>query len=336
MNIPHQNHSIAIIGAGLSGISCAVALGKTIGNVTVFEAEAQPGGRMISRQQDGMQFDSGAQYFTVRSDAFRQQVKEWLDQWLIDEWPAWLVDLENGEALSHEDGAKRYIGRPMMHSFIQDMAELCDVRYETKIKKIGFHKKESRWELIDTHRKTQGSFDTVIVAVPAPQAVPLLSVTPALTNIAETIVMTATWTLMVAFDEPLQFGFDGAYVLSEELAWIVRDSGKIERDGSHGKEVWVIHASPEWSEKNKKLSTKKVNKILLDALGRVTGRAIPKPHLIVTELWPHAKPVNPLTEGCLYDRELRIGACGDWCCAARVEGAYLSGLTLAARVLHDA
>jgi hypothetical protein len=336
MTTPHPIHSIAIIGAGLAGISCAVALGKAFRNVTVFEQKNHPGGRMASRQTGEFQFDSGAQYFTVRSEAFQQQVREWQDQWLVDEWQAWLVDLENGEALSHEDGATRYIGRPLMHSFIQDMADLCDVRYDTQIKKIRFDKKESRWELIDTHRKKLGSFDAVVVAVPAPQAVPLLKVVPALADAAGKITMTACWMMMAAFDQPLHIGFDGAFVLSEELAWIVRDSGKIERDDSHGKEIWVIHASAEWSEKNKKLPVKKVNAILLEALARVTGREIPQPHSMVTELWPYARPVNPLTEGCLFDPELRIGACGDWCYAARVEGAYLSGVTMAARILHDA
>jgi hypothetical protein len=331
----HPIQSVAIIGAGLAGISCAVSLLKAVNHVTIFEQETQSGGRMVSRQQDEFQFDSGAQYFTVRSDAFRRQVREWQDQWLIEEWQAWLVDLENGEALSHEDGATRYIGRPMMHSFIQDMAEICDVRYATQIKKVRYLKKESRWELVDTHRNKYSGFDAVIVAVPAPQAVPLLDAASVLAKVARSITMTATWTMMAAFDEPLHIGFDGAYVVSKELAWIARDSGKVERDDSHGKEIWVIHASPEWSEKNKKLSIKKVNTVLLDALARVTGHEIPKPHLILTELWPYARPVNPLSSGCLFDPGLRIGACGDWCCAARVEGAYLSGITMAARIIHD-
>jgi hypothetical protein len=36
-----------------------------------------------------------------------------------------------------------------------------------------------------------------------------------------------------------------------------------------------------------------------------------------------------LKEGCLWNVERHIGACGDWCADGRIEGAYLSGLALA-------
>ena len=336
MSPSHQINSVAIIGAGLAGISCAVALRKSIDAVTVFEQESQPGGRIISRRHDVCQFDSGAQYFTARSEAFRSQVEEWREQWLVDDWQAWLVDLQNGEALSHEDGVTRFIGRPAMNSFVEDMAELCDVRYDTQIKKIRRIKKEARWQLVDTRGGKYGAFDAVLLAVPAPPAATMLSVAPGLAKVAAQVKMTAAWTLMAVFDQPLQMGFDGAYVVSEELSWIVRDSGKVERGDVDGREVWVIHASPEWSEKNAKLSEKKVVRILLDAFARVTGHRLPAAVVTATEFWRYARPVNPLSSGCLYDTELRIGACGDWCYAAKVEGAYISGVTMAARVLQNA
>lgn len=38
---------------------------------------------------------------------------------------------------------------------------------------------------------------------------------------------------------------------------------------------------------------------------------------------------EPIKETYLWDSELKIGICGDWCGGPRVEGAYLSGLELA-------
>lgn len=336
MSSSHPIHSVAVIGAGLAGISCAVALRKSISNVTVFESEPDAGGRMLTRQQGAFKYDSGAQYFTVRSDAFRQQVQAWQDQWLVDEWQAWLVDIQDGEALSREDGVTRYIGRPVMHSFIQDMCELCDIRYGTHIRKIQLLKKESRWQLFDKHRKKKGSFDAVIVAIPAPLAVPLLKAAPTLAKIADQVVMMPTWSLMLAFDRPLNLGFDGAYAVNDKLTWFARDNAKVERDAGPAKEIWVLHGSPEWSEANKKLPDRKVIRILSTAFADVTGQEIPEPCYAVAELWPYARPVNPLNSGCLYDDGLGIGACGDWCYGARVEGAYLSGISVAARILRNA
>jgi predicted NAD/FAD-dependent oxidoreductase len=34
----------------------------------------------------------------------------------------------------------------------------------------------------------------------------------------------------------------------------------------------------------------------------------------------------------LWEAQQRIGACGDWCADGRIEGAYLSGLALAAEL----
>jgi predicted NAD/FAD-dependent oxidoreductase len=49
--------------------------------------------------------------------------------------------------------------------------------------------------------------------------------------------------------------------------------------------------------------------------------------------WPHATPVNPLPQRCLWDRTQQLGMAGDWCGGPRIEGAYLSGLALAEALL---
>jgi predicted NAD/FAD-dependent oxidoreductase len=40
-----------------------------------------------------------------------------------------------------------------------------------------------------------------------------------------------------------------------------------------------------------------------------------------------------LDDSCFFDARLAVGACGDWCAGPRLEGAALSGLALADRVL---
>ncbi len=41
-------------------------------------------------------------------------------------------------------------------------------------------------------------------------------------------------------------------------------------------------------------------------------------------LWGNAIPEAVHPEKCLWDPELELGACGDWCEGPRVEGAYIS------------
>ena len=44
-------------------------------------------------------------------------------------------------------------------------------------------------------------------------------------------------------------------------------------------------------------------------------------------------PINPIREDSLFDERKAIGACGDWCTAPRIEGAVLSGYSMADRVM---
>lgn len=54
---------IAVVGAGISGLTCAWELQKAGYNVTVYEAAQRVGGRMGTRLQNGFYFDTGTNFF---------------------------------------------------------------------------------------------------------------------------------------------------------------------------------------------------------------------------------------------------------------------------------
>lgn len=60
------SQTIAVIGAGIAGLTCAHVLQEAGRTVTVYEREAEPGGRMSTRRRDGFSFDLGAN-FLIRS-----------------------------------------------------------------------------------------------------------------------------------------------------------------------------------------------------------------------------------------------------------------------------
>ena len=57
-----------------------------------------------------------------------------------------------------------------------------------------------------------GPFDRVVVAVPAPQALPLLETAPALQSRVEAVRMRPCWAVMLSFHGPFDPGFDAAFV----------------------------------------------------------------------------------------------------------------------------
>ncbi len=58
----NKKQKIAVIGAGISGLTCAYELKKAGHEVTVFERNDYVGGRMASRVKDGLIFDIGANH----------------------------------------------------------------------------------------------------------------------------------------------------------------------------------------------------------------------------------------------------------------------------------
>ena len=65
---------IAVIGAGISGLTCARQLQAQGHSVTVYEKNSEVSGRMSTRQTEFGGFDLGAQYLTAGSDGFRKQL----------------------------------------------------------------------------------------------------------------------------------------------------------------------------------------------------------------------------------------------------------------------
>src|SRR5690606_12440274 len=114
---------IAILGAGLSGLTCARRLTDAGFSVTLFEQQSDVAGRMSTKkillegQNRFWQFDHGAQYFTARSPEFRQQVAEWIRRGVVAEWSGPFITLSHGiPGNDPGTGDPRYVGTPGMIS----------------------------------------------------------------------------------------------------------------------------------------------------------------------------------------------------------------------------
>ncbi len=142
--------------------------------------------------------------------------------------------------------------------------------------------------------------------------------------------MAPCWAVMAALADPLDVGFDAAFVHGSPLTWIARNASK---PGRPAEEAWLLHASPEWSREHLDLDGELAARRLLDAFAAAAGRPLPEPLYHAAHRWRFALPTEPLAEPCLFDAETWLAACGDWCGGPRVEGAFLSGCAVAGRLL---
>lgn len=309
----------AVIGAGIAGLQLARRLHTQGADVVVFEKARGPSGRLATRRTDDGHFDHGAQYFTARTPGFLAQVEDWRQRGVVERWDGKIVRLEKGRVEDEPNAPVRYVGTPRMSVIARDLA--VGIRMELAVRISRVKRDAGSWMLQSEDGKSYQGFEIVLVAVPAPQAVPLLAATPALAQRANTIRMLPCHAMMIRFDAELPNSFDAAFVRSSAIGWVARNDSKPGREvGSH----WIAHSTALWSESNLETSEEEIRSSLLAALAEAIGVSLPTARFCAVHRWLYARPDQALDGEALWDREAGIGVCGDWLRGDRVEDAYSS------------
>ena len=319
---------VAVVGAGISGLFAARALGDHGINVHVYEKSRGTGGRLATRRAGNLAFDIGAQYFTVRHPCFKCYVDSWLHDGLVRPWQGRIISHNRSGEQKTVSAPHRYVGVPRMTTISRHLAQDLKLSFKTRIAHVEHH--GGSWQLISQAGNTLGPYDAVILATPPAQTVPLLAAAPQLAHKAALVTCSPCWAVTAAFDRPLPLQFDGAFVNSPTIRWAARDNSK---PGRPKGESWVIHAAGDWSEEHLEEVPIHVAEVLLGEFFSVMDINPEVPALLDAHRWRYAKPATLSTKGCLWDAKLKIGACGDWCVDPRIEGAALSGMAITGRVL---
>lgn len=346
---PPQRH-IAVVGAGIAGITCARTLEQAGHRVTVFEEYRSVGGRMATWQTEFGGFDHGTQYFTVRDARFEKALTT--ASGLVRRWSANTVRIldELGHVVAASPPAMEahWVATPGMNALVRQWAQpLADAdRLELETAVIGLEADKlhpERWQLQTegpgADSRVYSGFDAVVLAVPSPQAQALLPSSQqgkALMAELTRVSVAPCWTLMVAFPQALQptlahLGpqWNAARSTHHRIAWLARESSK---PGRGPIERWTVQASPEWSQRHLEDDAERVKAKLIKAFTEVTGIRAEPPYAEVHR-WPYAQTTEPLGKTHAWDAKSRIGACGDWCLGHRVEDAFISGLEMALAII---
>jgi predicted NAD/FAD-dependent oxidoreductase len=308
--------NIVVIGAGLAGLACAQHLALAGHTIHLFDKGRGPGGRMSTRRvatpQGEAAFDHGAQYFTVRDEGFRNQVHAWAAAGAALPWRV--------------AGPDAWVGTPAMNAPIKALAAQFDVTWSAQVDSLTHD--GAAWRIAGENL-AQGPFDAAILAIPAEQAAPRLAPhAPDWAAIATATVADPCWTVMAAFDSPL----NAPDILNEEgpIGWAARNSAK---PGRTGPEAWVIQAGPAFSSSHLEQTPAEITPQLLEALAARIG---PLPNLLTATAhrWRYAKS-GKAGAGPLWNPLLNLGVCGDWLLGPRVECAWLSGVQLATAILSQ-
>jgi renalase len=332
------NHkkTVAVIGAGISGAACAFQLQSLGFEVQVYEKSRGASGRLSTRRTDAWSADHGAQYFTARDPLFIEQVKRWIELGLVAQWQPKLGVFKEGAWSESFSKEQRFVGTPEMTVPTKHLTKQLSVQYETTI--CAMEKLAQGWVLSSLeHGSLPKHFDDVVLAIPSPQVEALLknvtghvSEIEESSSIASASQMKSCWTMMAHFPHQPSFAFDAAFINQEPIAWIARNSTKPKRTGM---DYWTVHASPEWSDAHLELEKEVVSQKLLECIAKLGFNTTDAQ--VTMHRWRYASGgLEPMIE-CHYSAIDGLGLCGDWLHGGRVEGAWLSGIKLASRILDQ-
>lgn len=283
---------------------------------------------MSTATLDRYRFDHGAQYFTARDRRFARVVATWRERGWVTPWTGRLGVVAKGKIAPSGDSVERLVAVPGMSSLCHRLAgALPDCRQDWQVTSV--HWDGCEWEI----RSADHSFraDALIVAMPPEQALAFLD-SPTVRAVVDAVQMRPCWSAMTLWDKPLWEHWDAAFVNQGPLSWISSQSSK---PGQADANAWVLHADHRWSLKH--LYDRP--EMIADALVQEV-RNLPQIDAVLllrcaAHRWTYAIAGRSLHKGALWYPEQRLAMAGDWCHGSRVEGAWLSGVAAAGRILNE-
>jgi renalase len=312
--------NVVIIGAGLAGLSAATELVGSGHQVTVIDKGRGVGGRLATRRIGAAVFDHGAQFFTVRSDAFATAVDGWCRDGVVFEWCRGF-----GEA---PDGYPRYAVHGGMTSLAKHLARGIHVELSALV--FAINRRPDGWEVvIDDGRRLIA--DAVVCTAPIPQSYSLLvGADIELPRELLTCDYDRTLAILVVLDRPSAVPWPGVLQRAHETFSMVVDN---QHKGISPIPALTLHANAEWSLAHWDGDYDETHHALLRAAEPFIGNA----NVVTSQFkrWRFATPLTPWPEASLTVAEGPIVLAGDAFAGPRIEGAWLSGRAAAHAISAD-
>lgn len=310
---------VAVIGGGISGVSCAGALAELGCTVDVYDRGHRLGGRLATQTlrdtgtaYDGRLVDVGASYLTVDDARFGNVVGDWIGRGLLCPWTDAFHVADGSGVIGTKVGPMRYAAPLGLRSLVEDLAgalpsDLVEIRHPFDVTGIDVGP--------DGVRIADRDYRAVALCGPDPQM-------QALIPVAEAPMWEPVLALVVVYDQRT-WDFDGIFVNDDPVLTFVADDGTRRGDDAP---VLVAHSTPVWAAAH--LADPLVAApAMLASLGRLTGSA--SASWFTVKRWTYARPMQARPEAFGFETfglEGVIGRAGDaWHGVPRTQSAWVSG-----------
>lgn len=318
-----ETSDIIIVGAGIAGLLCATELSRSGASVKILDKGRGVGGRMSTRYMAGARLDHGAQFFTVREAVFQNYVDDWLAAGIIKEW------FRKAPYDSNPEGYPRYCGIQGMNQVPQYLAQKLDVESSERVNAVKYN--AGIWELSTDSENVYRARNLVITA-PLPQALALLD-TSDLRYAGEELKQLRSirykrgLTALAILEGPSGLPEDGFVQLEDaSITWIADNQIK----GISEVPCATIQSSPEFAEMHWDSSDDVRGPLMIEAAADYLKSPVSE---YVCHRWGFALSENGYKELYFHNPEYHLALAGDAFSGGRVEGAAMSGIRLAEKLL---
>ncbi len=344
---------VAIIGAGLAGLTCAQQLHQAGYSVVVVEKSRGVGGRVATRRLHDTRADHGVRYLESQGKLVQQLIEILLQRNILQTWTTTTYELDPAKPESgvgselHPSPVNCYVAPAGMTAVAKVLATGLDIWLNRRIQAMVPTEKQA-WQLTLEPTDEQPSelmAKAVIVAIPAPQALMILEplaamglpsvfldslrsveFDPCLSAIAlypaarqqDLEQLNPAWKSVTSTHDP-------------DLAWIGLDSSK-RLDTLMP--IFVLQSTAEFASRY--LDATDLKPAGHQMLSRAAQLLIPwldTPESLQVHRWRYAFPRRSLPMDYLAaTTPLPVICCGDWCGGNRIESALHSGLAAATQM----
>ncbi|WP_373479595.1 NAD(P)/FAD-dependent oxidoreductase [Geminocystis sp.] len=320
-----MSKKIAVIGAGMAGLTVAKNLINKGFLVDIFDKGRGVGGRMSSRRTQWGYLDHGTQYFTVKNPLFQNYTAQNKEN--VKEWTGNFARWQEEKLTKIEPENPRYVPILAMNNLCKTIG--LNVTLQTRIISL---EKSQTWTLMDENGQKYCDYDYVIITAPPQQTMDLLGNHSDITESIRELKMFACYSLMLIPEKKLNLDFDGIEFQHPILGWIAVNDSKPLR-GEKGS--IIIQSNFSWTENNLEQTRENVGKILKKAMEETLNIKFNQSLYESVHLWRYAIPQQTNDQGYYFDTLNNIGVCGDWCLKGNVESAFLSGYSLAEKIIES-
>jgi len=314
---------IAVIGAGFSAATLCYFIEK---DLDFYEKSRGVGGRCSTRRVDNVGlFDHGLQYIKSQNKEFKKFLKDysiWKGNFKIFQNNQLIDDLDK-ERIIHENGN---------NSLVKNLFRNKNVIFNKELKSL--EKKSDHFNLIFKD-DTQENYKTVIISAPFQQAYNLTKQFTEDYFSKFNFSMQPNLTLMIALNKGLKLNLSAISFEDDDVLGFAANENTKKKDLiNKDLELWTIQSSLKYAIKNiYEYRNNKQNLIdeILKSFSIKLKVDIKKDNIEYSDIhgWLYAYNQKVTAPNCYWDKDLRLGICGDWFSGGNAENAFTNAKQLA-------